>query len=183
MKSYGIFLMLVLAAVDVAAQDTLGCNACHAGQRQTAVRGIVADMLTKIPRRDVRISLNTGHSVTTPWNGTFVIDDTLFSSATVTCSGYLTRKMNREEFADTVFLLPADKLLGEVVVWGRQPDRKGLNTVISSLDAQLITAGQNLTFQPLGLLFYILDKSGILPDTGAKARRKREKQKAIMDNY
>lgn len=182
MRQYCVFIMLVFTTVSGYAQDTLSFDTCRV-EKQHTIRGIVADMLTKTPQRDVQISLNTGHSVTTPWDGTFVIDDSLFSSATITRSGYLVRRMNREEFSDTIFLLPSERLLGEVEVWGRKPDREGLNRQISSLDAILIANGQNLSFSPLGLVFYLLNKSGLLPDSESKARRKKEKLKAILDNY
>lgn len=147
------------------------------------VKGIVADMLTRIPQREVMIYLNTNKTVTTPWDGTFCIDDSLFTSATIVRSGYVTRKMNREEFGDTIFLIPTEGLLNEVVVVGRRPDRSGLFSKINSVDAALIRNGQQQGFNPLGLLAYIVDKLGVLPEKGAKARRKKEKQKAIIDNY
>lgn len=170
------------------------CMAESAAQQQAAndsatvkdnriMSGIVADLLTRIPQRDVQIHLNTNKTVTTPWDGTYSISDSAFTSATVVKSGYLTRKMNREEFSDTIFLLPTEKLLGEVVVIGHKRNLNDIFTPMNSTDAALIAAGQNLSFNPLGLLVFIVDKLGIIPERKTKAERKREKRKAILENY
>lgn len=169
------------------------CMAESAAQQQAAndsatvkdnrrMSGIVADLLTRIPQRDVQIHLNTNKTVTTPWDGSYSISDTTFTSATVVKSGYLARNMNREEFSDTIFLLPTERLLGEVVVIGHNRS-SGMSLSLNSVDAALIAAGQNQSFNPLGLLAYIAGKLGIIPDLKAKARRKKEKMKAIIDNY
>lgn len=164
------------------------CMAESAAQQQAAndsatvkdnrgMSGIVADLLTRIPQRDVQIHLNTNKTVTTPWDGSYSISDTTFTSATVIKSGYLARNMNREEFSDTIFLLPTERLLGEVVVIGH--NRSGMSFSLNSIDAALIEGGQNMNINLLGLLSYVVDKLGIK----AKARRKKEKMKAIIDNY
>lgn len=169
------------------------CMAESAAQQQAAndsatvkdnrrMSGIVADLLTRIPQRDVQIHLNTNKTVTTPWDGSYSISDTTFTSATVVKSGYLARNMNREEFSDTIFLLPTERLLGEVVVIGHKRN-SGMSLSLNSVDAALIAAGQNLSFNPLGLLAFIVDKLGIIPERKTKAERKREKRKAILENY
>lgn len=159
-----------------------GPTAIFTTTAKPVTKGIVADIITKTPQRDVQVILNTNKTVTTAWDGTFSTNDTTFSSATVVGRGYLARNIRREEFADTIFLIPTKGLLNEVVVTGRKHNTITFNP-INNLDAQLMAAGQNLSFNPLGLLFYVIDKLGVIPDKESKSRRKKEKRKAIINNY
>lgn len=169
-------LLTMCMAESTAQQQAANDSATVKDNRRMS--GIVADLLTRIPQRDVQIHLNTNKTVTTPWDGSYSISDTTFTSATVVKSGYLARNMNREEFSDTIFLLPTERLLGEVVVIGHNRS-SGMSLSLNSVDAALIEGGQNMNINLLGLLSYVVDKLGIK----AKARRKKEKMKAIIDNY
>lgn len=177
--SIGLLLMCITAS---AAQQP-AANDSAAIKSDSVMRGIVIDLLTKRPQQDVRIQLNTGTIVTTPWDGSFCIADSSFTAATVTKSGYQTRNISRKELSDTVYIVSTNMLLDEVVVTGRKRKLNGIFTPINPTDAALMKAGRNMEFNPLGLISLIAGKLGILPDTEAKARRKKEKKKAIIDNY
>lgn len=101
------------------------------------VRGVVVDLETHVPIRDVAISLNTNNATRTKWDGSFIINND-FGSATFTRSGYLSRNMNKEEIKDTVFLLPSGRTLAEVVVYARKPGPKFDYGGMTALDRKLI---------------------------------------------
>lgn len=176
-------ISLLLICITASATQQPAANDSAATKCDSVVKGIVIDLLTKKPQQDVKIQLNTGKTVTTPWDGSFCIADSSFTDATVEKNGYQIRNISRRELSDTIYIVSTNMLLDEVVVTGHKRKLNSIFTPINSTDAALMKAGRNMGFNPLGLIALIVSKLGILPDTEAKARRKKEKMKAIIDNY
>lgn len=76
-------------------------------------RGVVAGLDTRLPLRDARVSTDRQTSAVTNYLGQFELQGA-FRSANISCKGYLTRRLNADEFqVDTLFLIPlAVKLNG-----------------------------------------------------------------------
>ena len=149
---------------------------CHDIRAQ--ISGIVVDIETRIPVKDVTINMNTNKGVRTKWDGSFHITDD-FSSATFTRSGYLSRNMRRGEIRDTVFLLPNGRSLAEVVVYAKKPGPKFNYSGMTATDRKLI-ANQEMAkgFNPLGFIPLAISA---LKDKHKMS--KKEKLKQQLDNY
>jgi len=149
---------------------------CHGIRAQ--VGGVVVDMETRVPIRDVTISMNTNRGVRTAWDGSFSIDGE-FSSATFTRSGYLSRNMKREEIGDTVFLLPNGRTLAEVVVYAKKPGKKFNYSGMTATDRKLI-ANQDMA-KGFNLLGFIGLAANALRDKHKMTKKQKLKQQ--LDNY
>jgi hypothetical protein len=88
---------------------------CEAQQR-----GVVVDMITHLPVSDATITTNTNKRVFTDNNGRFVIISQ-FSSITVSHINFLRRNMDIREIGDTIYLLPREVKVSEVIVTGKAP--------------------------------------------------------------
>lgn len=80
--------------------------------------GVVVNMETGVPVRDVVVITNAGERVKTDYRGQFQLAKS-FRSLTLTHSGYVALSMERAQMTDTIALLPKFNTLEEVVVWGR----------------------------------------------------------------
>ncbi|MDE5987303.1 MAG: hypothetical protein K2H16_08535 [Prevotella sp.] len=147
------------------------------------MHGVIADQLTRVPQRDVCISLSNGKSVHTSWDGRYTINDTIFTTASITKRGFLTRHLRRDEFTDTLFLLPASRTIAEVTVWGHRRNHAELFTPMSKTDSELAAIGGNLGFNALGLIALIVDKLKLIPDLEKKKRIKEAKKRFVIENY
>ena len=142
-------------------------------------KGVIADMESRKPLRDVTVHSSANEIVKTNYLGRFVLIST-FTSVTITCKGFLSRTLNRDEMQrDTIFLLPRMSELDEVVIYAKAPkigfDLKSL-TKDASLSAPRsggIGAGFDF-FKPLERF----DRS-----KRYVSRKQRRKQKEILDNY
>lgn len=143
------------------------------------VRGVVVDIETRVPVRDVTISLNTNKSTVTKWDGSFLIDND-FGSATFTRSGYLSRTMNKEEIRDTVFLLPSGRTLAEVVVYAKKPGPKFNYSGMTATDRKLF-ANQGLAQGGFNLLGFAALAIDALKDKHKMTKKQKLKQQ--LDNY
>lgn len=146
-------------------------NAAALAQR----RGVVVDMETGIPIRDVRIYADNGREAVSQWDGTFVLDSC--RSVTFSHGRYLARVMDMGEIGDTVRLIPKANELSEVVVVGRRKP-KSIVPPMSKVDAQLINNSGMQGFNPLGLIL-----GPILKSADKKKARKLEKARQILENY
>ena len=85
------------------------------------ISGVIADMETHKPIKNVKIYTNNNQTFTTDYQGKFFIPKD-FSSVTITHPSYLKRIMERNELnADTTFML--GYTLNEVVIYGKSPYR------------------------------------------------------------
>lgn len=85
------------------------------------VKGVVVDIETGLPVRNVKIYTNTNKVTTTDWSGHFSLPYA-FESVTLSNSNYLQRVMDRSELTDTVALLPMAHMLEGVTIYGRKPN-------------------------------------------------------------
>lgn len=86
------------------------------------VSGIVRDMETKKPIKDVEIIVNGSYAntVKTDYRGHFAIGDSV-SCLTFIRYGYEKRMLTRAELTDTVEMLTGVNRVGEVVIYGKKP--------------------------------------------------------------
>ena len=114
-----IFLLAFwLSALSLHAQQTLVCN----GE-------------TRVPMRDVDVSVDSSFVGRTTWQGLITLP-TDYHKATFRRKGFLTETLLRSEVVrDTVFLFPNVNSLDEVVVWGEKMlNAKELRSNIPYLD-------------------------------------------------
>ena len=90
-------------------------------------RCVVIDKETGIPIRDVKVYTDKGHVFVSDYQGRVVVDSA-FKSVTFSHVSYLMRVLERHEWRDTLWLLPKENRLGEVVVWGTE--HKKINQVV-----------------------------------------------------
>ena len=83
------------------------------------LRGIVVDLSTGVPQRDVIIFTNHNEVDTTDWKGEYVFSEP-FEWAEARHPRFLSRRMTAEEMRDTVGLIPLVNELSEVVVTARR---------------------------------------------------------------
>lgn len=152
-------------------------------EQTTTLKGVIANQLTHVPQRGVCISMSNGKTITTPWDGKYCISDTAFTTASISKNGFLTRHLRRDEFTDTLFLLPAAHTIAEVTVWGKRGNHANLFTPMSKTDAELAGIGGNMGGNIIGLLILAAEKLKLIPDPGKKRRRWEEKQRMIIENY
>lgn len=82
---------------------------------------IVIDAETNTRIKDAKVVVDGGVAETkTIWDGAFSVNMP-FKQLWISKRGYLTRKMNYEEWTDTITLLNNLMNIDEVVVWGRRP--------------------------------------------------------------
>lgn len=144
-----------------------------AAQRQ----GIVVDAATKVPLRDVSVRFDCGKQQQTQWNGIFSIPDN-FDRAAFSHPKYEKCFLKHSELADTVFMLPAAIVLGEVVIYGKKGAKKDF-AKLNKTDLKL--AGAKADGNLLGLLQLIMNP--FTSSSMSKKELQRQKHKQILDNY
>lgn len=138
---------------------------------------VVADMDTRLPLSGVVIATNNGQRVTTDYLGQFHTQVS-FSSATISKKHYIQRRVDATELLqDTIFLIPQEIVLNDVVVTapGMKFNMQGSMRSISE-NAKLTQQAQQ-GFNLLGV-FGLLFQS-----KKSKASGRAEKIKKILDNY
>ena len=88
---------------------------------------VIVDKETGTPIRNVKVFTDKGQVAVTDYQGRVSVE-TPFESATISHVSYLQRRVSRFELRDTLWLLPKENRLGEVVVWGK--DRKNLVSMV-----------------------------------------------------
>ncbi len=133
--------------------------------------GVIADIETGLPIRDVKIYTNTNKVATTNWLGDFTIY-TNFQSATISHGKYMAITLKKEEMTDTIYMLPKMHTLEEVVVWGKRP-HMSQSTKKMTEDAKLYSPGGGL----MSFDFFSLFKKSPMN------RKQRKKHEDIIKNY
>jgi len=134
--------------------------------------GVIVNMETGVPIRDVHIFTNYNKMVTTDYRGRYTLEEP-FTSVTITHGKFLQLSLKREELRDTIALLPSANSIGEVVIWGEMP-RIGVKEKEISEDAK----------------YYYTPPSGFSFDFFELFRRKsrmnkqqRKKHEEIIESY
>lgn len=82
------------------------------------IRGVIVNMETGVPLRDIVVFTDKEETTTTHWDGTFELRDTTFNQLQLGHHNYEKRVMLRHELTDTIALIPAYNALNEVEVIG-----------------------------------------------------------------
>lgn len=131
-------------------------------------RCVIVDKETGTPIKDVKAYTDKNDEFTTDYRGVLIINKP-FDSATLAHPKYLSRKVDKAELNDTVWLLPKAIRLDEVVVWGVK--RSPMDAMMGSLQAQL--AAEAAMHPPVvGFDFFQMFRKKPL---NKKARKKNEK--------
>lgn len=102
------FILFFSATLGVMAQDA----------EQPKKKLVVADIETHVPLRNAVVITQKGYRDTTNYRGICYIPET-FDTLTVYRSAYLVEKLLPKEIKDTTFLIPSNKSIKEVTVWGK----------------------------------------------------------------
>lgn len=90
---------------------------CRSVQAQDCV---VSDLFTRIPIRDVKVTVDSVFIGNTTWRGTCSLP-ALFRRASFEKKGYMRETLTQEEVRrDTIFLIPEAHQIEEVTIWGRR---------------------------------------------------------------
>ncbi len=100
-------IIVILSAVYVSAQRKI----------------VVVDMETHLPVADVSVKTDSARAVMTDRNGVASISER-FDSISFSHMRYLSDKVTFEEMKDTMYLVPKNLMLPDVVVTGVNPDLK-----------------------------------------------------------
>lgn len=135
-------------------------------------RCVVIDKETGTPLRDVKVHTESGILAVSDYQGRVYID-TVFQSATLSHVSYLSRVVKAEEMRDTLWMIPKENRLGEVVVWGT--NRKNINSMVADATKNLEAYAP-----PPGLasfdFFNMFRKKPL-------SRKARKKNKKLLDNW
>lgn len=144
---------------------------CHTMYGQT--KGVILNMETGIPIKDVQIYTNTNVRTTTNYLGQFRIPyQYQFQSLTITHEKFVPVTFNQDELSDTIYLMPKFNTLSEVVVWGKR--RMTFNSKKIAQDARnWYTPSSGVSFDFFSLF---QKKQGL-------NRKQREKHDEIIKNY
>lgn len=102
------FILFCFATLGVMAQDA----------EQPKKKLVVADIETHVPLRNAVVITKKGYRDTTNYRGICYIPET-FDTLIVYRSAYLVEKLLPKEIKDTTFLIPSNKSIKEVTVWGK----------------------------------------------------------------
>lgn len=134
---------------------------------------VIVDKETDTPIRDVKVKTDKGQVLVTDYQGRLKVDEP-FESATISHVSYLQRRVNRQELRDTLWLLPKENRLGEVVVVGKDPNNLITNVVKSA------TADAPMYAPPKALAEFDFFKMFEKKPLNRKARKK---NKQIMQDW
>ena len=154
---------------------------------------IVVNVETKVPVRDVQVFTDNGQNTQTAWDGSFVLPDS-FSRVNFRHPKYEERYILKSELhGDTVWLLPNQNALGEVIIWGQRRADERMSNILKPSPQQLerdkmpkvIPAGPNI-LALAGWLFNItvgksLEKRSQRKKALKEVRRKEEEYQRKWD--
>ena len=148
-------IIVILSAVYVSAQRKI----------------VVVDMETHLPVADVSIKTDSARAVMTDRNGVAIISER-FDSISFSHMRYLSDKVTFEEMKDTMYLVPKNLMLPDVVVTGVNPDlKKAMKKNYERMLEQPTVKG--LTF----------DFANIIDRRGRRDRKHLKKAKEILREW
>ncbi len=139
-------------------------------------RLLVVNAETKVPVRDVQVYTDNNHHTRTLWDGTCAVPDS-FGRVSFRHPNYVQRYILRSELRnDTVWLLPKQHVLNEVVVWGHRRFDERMASILRPSPQQVerdklpqvIPAGPNV----LALMAWVFEKT-IGKKMAQRAKRKK----------
>ena len=148
-------IIVILSAVYVSAQRKI----------------VVVDMETHLPVADVSVKTDSARAVMTDRNGVASISER-FDSISFSHMRYLSDKVTFEEMKDTMYLVPKNLMLPDVVVTGVNPDlKKAMKKNYERMLEQPTVKG--LTF----------DFANIIDRRGRRDRKHLKKAKKILREW
>ncbi len=148
-------IIVILSAVYVSAQRKI----------------VVVDMETHLPVADVSVKTDSARAVMTDRNGVASISER-FDSISFSHMRYLSDKVTFEEMKDTMYLVPKNLMLPDVVVTGVNPDlKKAMKKNYERMLEQPTVKG--LTF----------DFANIIDRRGRRDRKHLKKAKEILREW
>ena len=148
-------IIVILSAVYVSAQRKI----------------VVVDMETHLPVADVSVKTDSARAVMTDRNGVASISER-FDSISFSHMRYLSDKVTFEEMKDTMYLVPKNLMLPDVVVTGVNPDlKKAMKKNYERMLEQPTVKG--LTF----------DFANIIDRRGRRDRKHYKKAKEILREW
>lgn len=148
-------IIVILSAVYVSAQRKI----------------VVVDMETHLPVADVSVKTDSARAVMTDRNGVASISER-FDSISFSHMRYLSDKVTFEEMKDTMYLVPKNLMLPDVVITGVNPDlKKAMKKNYERMLEQPTVKG--LTF----------DFANIIDRRGRRDRKHYKKAKEILREW
>ena len=143
-------------------------------------RMIVVNAETKVPVRDVQVFTDNGQNTQTAWDGTFALPDS-FSRISFRHPQYDQRFILKSELhSDTVWLLPNQNALGEVIIWGQRRSDERMRNILKPSPQQELLAKMPKAI-PQGL--NVLALAGWLFDNtiGKSLTKRSQRKKALKE--
>ena len=146
-------------------------------------RMVVVDADLKVPVRNVQVYTPEGLDTLTIWDGTFAVPDS-FSRIHFRHPHFVERYLLKSELrGDTVWLLPVQNALGEVIIWGRRRFDERMANILKPSPQQMerdkmpqaISAGPDV----LALAGWLFDKT--IGKALEKRSRRKKHQKAMRE--
>ena len=141
-------------------------------------RLVVASLESKTPQRDVKVRIDNGPEIVTPWHGQIEVPDS-FKRIDL-CHPKFQRRyvLNGELHGDTIFLIPTLNAIDEVVIYGERRFSKHMVDIMRPATPKEVPLPQVVPPGPdiLALMIWAYDKT-IGPKIEARRRRKQALKK------
>ena len=135
---------------------------------------VVASLESKAPQRDIKVRVDNGDEIVTPWNGEIEVPDS-FKRITLSHPKFQHRYVLHDELKnDTIYLIPTLHAIDEVVVYGTDRSKQMMTNIMRPAIPkevplpQVVPAGPNV----LAMLGWLFEKT-VAPKIEAKQRRMR----------
>ena len=135
---------------------------------------VVASLESKAPQRDIKVRVDNGDEIVTPWSGEIEVPDS-FKRITLSHPRFQHRYVLHDELKnDTIYLIPTLHAIDEVVVYGTDRSKQMMANIMRPAIPkevplpQVVPAGPNV----LAMLGWLFEKT-VAPKIEAKQRRKR----------
>ena len=139
---------------------------------------VVVSLESKAPQRDIKVRIDNGPEITTPWNGEFEVPDS-FNRIAFCHPKFQRRYVRHDELHnDTIYLIPALHAIDEVVVLGKDRRKEMMANIFRPVTPketplpQVVAAGPNI----LAMLAWLYDVT-IGPKIEDRQRRKQALKK------
>ena len=144
------------------------------------VEGVVTDMSTGVPQRDVVIYTNHNEADTTNWQGSYHLAKP-FEWAVFRHPRFLERRVKAEEMrADTVRLIPLVNELSEVVVTAK---RRNISPGVMEGIGDAIATGAAEAPKGIASFDFFAPLARFDRSRRWVSKKERRRQKEILDNY
>lgn len=153
-------------------------------------RLVVASLESKTPQRDIKVRIDNGPEMVTPWNGEIEVPDS-FKRITLSHPKFQHRYvLHNELHNDTIFLIPALHAVDEVVVLGKDRRKEMMANILRPTTPkepqlpQVVMPGPNI----LAMMAWLYEMT-VGPKIEARHRRKqalkvvRQKEKEYEEKW